>query len=226
MSYAMSTSPQTQPGHAHAADLEASLDFVNTLELCSTRGHPEYGGTHDALPDPKAAIDFFVDRGLAHRDELERAARQLDGGQQVWLERIRRLRTALREVWEAETDRRSADEQAIEIVNDALRHPPAVELTVRADGLGVGHRHLGDPTDEALARIVEPLVETIASGDTARFRICANDECRYVFYDDSRTARRRWCDMATCGNRAKVARHRAKLRTTPAADSPIAFVDD
>ena len=33
---------------------------------------------------------------------------------------------------------------------------------------------------------------------------CANPNCRLFFYDASRTRRRRWCSMATCGNRHKV----------------------
>ena len=33
-----------------------------------------------------------------------------------------------------------------------------------------------------------------------------------VFYDASRNGKRRWCEMATCGNRAKAARHRQKAR--------------
>jgi predicted RNA-binding Zn ribbon-like protein len=38
-----------------------------------------------------------------------------------------------------------------------------------------------------------------------------------VFYDTSRTGRRRWCDMATCGNRAKAARHRARSKAASGA---------
>jgi predicted RNA-binding Zn ribbon-like protein len=59
---------------------------------------------------------------------------------------------------------------------------------------------------------VEPLVKAIAAGETARFRICANDGCRWVFEDSSRAGRRRWCDMASCGNRAKVRRYRDRRR--------------
>ena len=57
-------------------------------------------------------------------------------------------------------------------------------------------------------------------GDRAeRLRVCANPECRWAFFDSSRTGRRRWCDMATCGNRAKAARHRARLRAAGAEDA-------
>ena len=55
-----------------------------------------------------------------------------------------------------------------------------------------------------------PLVEALATGQTGRFRICANDTCRWVFEDTSRAGRRRWCDMASCGNRAKVKAYRSR----------------
>jgi predicted RNA-binding Zn ribbon-like protein len=35
-----------------------------------------------------------------------------------------------------------------------------------------------------------------------------------VFYDTTKNGRRRWCDMSTCGNRAKAARHREKVRSS------------
>ena len=50
----------------------------------------------------------------------------------------------------------------------------------------------------------------LTGGHPDRIRVCDSDTCRWVFYDTSRTGRRRWCDMATCGNRAKAARHRAE----------------
>ena len=55
------------------------------------------------------------------------------------------------------------------------------------------------------------LVAELTGGHPERIRICDNDSCRWIFYDTSRTGRRRWCDMATCGNRAKAARHPAKI---------------
>jgi len=41
-------------------------------------------------------------------------------------------------------------------------------------------------------------------------RRCADPRCTRVFLDTSRNGTRRWCDMGTCGNRAKAARHRAR----------------
>jgi len=76
-------------------------------------------------------------------------------------------------------------------------------LAARSDGL-----------EWLLAAIARSAAEIIAEGPEAPMRKCANPKCGLYFYDDSRTGRRRWCSMATCGNRAKVAAH---ARRTQAA---------
>ncbi|MEV3906367.1 CGNR zinc finger domain-containing protein [Streptomyces canus] len=50
--------------------------------------------------------------------------------------------------------------------------------------------------------------------DTApdRIRSCAHDACVLHFFDTSRNGTRRWCSMATCGNRAKASRHYARAK--------------
>ena len=104
----------------------------------------------------------------------------------------------------------------------ALLGRAAPVLAPTADGVAVGHRHADDPLDDALARIVEPFVTELATGDPDRVRVCANDRCAWVFYDESRGGQRRWCEMASCGNRAKAARHRARKKaaeTNPAPDA-------
>jgi predicted RNA-binding Zn ribbon-like protein len=44
----------------------------------------------------------------------------------------------------------------------------------------------------------------------SRLRVCANPECRWVFYDRSRNRQGHWCEMAVCGNRVKNRRLRAR----------------
>ncbi|MBN8735546.1 MAG: CGNR zinc finger domain-containing protein [Xanthomonadales bacterium] len=49
--------------------------------------------------------------------------------------------------------------------------------------------------------------------DVDRLRVCAGDNCGWVFLDTSRGGRRRWCDMATCGNVAKARRHYSRIHS-------------
>jgi predicted RNA-binding Zn ribbon-like protein len=165
----------------------------------------------EQLPGAADAADFFARRSLAHREALEEAVADERTAERR-LARLRAIRAAAREVWDAIVERRDADAAAIDRLNEALRHRPVIELTPGRGGCGVGHRHVGDPWDEALARTLEPFVEAVAEGEVERFRICANDGCRWVFHDESRAGRRRWCDMSSCGNRAKAARHRARKK--------------
>ena len=200
------TTPAMPPGHAHAADLEALLDLINSEELDGRDGVPE-----EHLPTVDDAIAFFTTRGLAHEASIRAQAESGPGGGEAWLKRLYATRDALREVWDAQVEARTPSTAALDTVNALLREAPRVELVPGVGGVGVGHRHTeDDPTGEALARVIEPLVEAIATGETARFRICANDACRWVFEDTSRAGRRRWCDMTSCGNRAKVRRYRSK----------------
>jgi predicted RNA-binding Zn ribbon-like protein len=49
--------------------------------------------------------------------------------------------------------------------------------------------------------------DLIVSPEGGRLRHCLNDQCGWLFMDDSKNGSRRWCSMQSCGNRAKVHRH-------------------
>jgi predicted RNA-binding Zn ribbon-like protein len=209
------TTPAASNGHAHAADLEACIDLINTIEFPQDDGVRE-----EHIPTVDDAIAYFTSRGLAHEPSIRAQARATTGGETAWLERLYAARAALRNVWDAQVEGHAPSDEALATLNALLRRAPRLELVPGVRGVGVGHRHTeDDPTGEALARVIEPLVEAIAAGSTGRFRICANTGCRWVFEDTSRAGRRRWCDMSSCGNRAKVRRYRSKQRTP---DEPAA----
>jgi predicted RNA-binding Zn ribbon-like protein len=68
------------------------------------------------------------------------------------------------------------------------------------------------PGGDAFAGLMIPVVESAADalvlGELTRVRRCADPGCSRVFHDDTKNGGRRWCDMRSCGNRAKAARHR------------------
>lgn len=43
-----------------------------------------------------------------------------------------------------------------------------------------------------------------------RLRVCDGRQCGWFYLDTSKAGRRRWCDMATCGNAEKTRRHSAR----------------
>jgi predicted RNA-binding Zn ribbon-like protein len=48
--------------------------------------------------------------------------------------------------------------------------------------------------------------------DRRRIRVCPNQGCRWVFFDETRGRTRRWCNATPCGNLFKVRRYRDRKR--------------
>ena len=122
------------------------------------------------------------------------------------LSRAVRLREALRKAFQAIIRHERVSSDWAEPVNEILRITEGhdelgfdganwkLEFIAREGGL-----------DWLLAAIGRSAAEIIVEGLQARLRMCANPECGLFFCDTSRTRRRRWCSMAICGNRHKVA---------------------
>lgn len=127
------------------------------------------------------------------------------------LELARELRRDLRSVLEAHaagTPVAAADAAALDQL--ARRVPLAVGFAV--DGTPV-LRPGAAGTAGVLGEVLAAAVTAAIDGRWARLRLCANDECAVVFYDQSRNASRRWCDMGVCGNRMKLRAYRARHRS-------------
>ena len=54
--------------------------------------------------------------------------------------------------------------------------------------------------------------DLLASSDLTFVRECAGYDCGWLFMDTTKNRSRRWCDMGTCGNRAKSRRHYERTR--------------
>jgi len=66
--------------------------------------------------------------------------------------------------------------------------------------------------ESLLLPIGEALAKFVCEEDFARVKACEGPDCTLVFADHSRRQARRWCSMAICGNRAKQAAHRHRLK--------------
>jgi len=49
-------------------------------------------------------------------------------------------------------------------------------------------------------------------GSWRRVKICREDTCQWVFYDQSKNSAKQWCSMRVCGNRNKTRAYRARQR--------------
>ena len=186
------------------------LDFVNSDTARSLDALRDFDTLMSWL---EAAALFDGERGQGMR----RRAREQPSGAAAALVDARRVRAALRALAERGTLTGGSDQVRGEALNEINRVLGRSAGTRRVERRGDGtYVRTFVPVGDAFAGLMIPIVESAADalilGELPRVRRCADARCLRVFYDSTKNGRRRWCDMATCGNRAKAARHRQKLR--------------
>jgi predicted RNA-binding Zn ribbon-like protein len=185
------------------------LDFVNS----DAAGHGV-----DALIDFGRFLHWLEAAGVYDADRtatMHRRALQQPTGALAVLGDGRRVRAVLRALAERGEHVPAVRLDAVAEINRVLgRSAGTRRLESRSDG---GFVRSFVPVGDAFAGILIPVVESAADalilGELGRVRRCADPRCARVFQDETKNGRRRWCDMSTCGNRAKAARHRLKIHS-------------
>lgn len=184
------------------------LDFVNTEADAGTAPGGDALRSFDALVAWMQAADVLDGE---RAQGMRRRATEQPTGAAAALSDARRVRTALRALaeWGASAERVRID--ALAEINRILGRSAGMRrLERRADG---GFVRSFVTAGDAFAGLMIPIVDSAADAlidtELSRVRRCADPRCNRVFYDRTRNHARRWCDMTTCGNRAKAARHRA-----------------
>ena len=184
------------PSHSALLGGRLSIDFVNATPLNTDLSW-------------ERLIHFLESTGIV---APERGTQLLSLPQsdphaaETLLLKAQRLGFALRKMFSALLRKQKIAGEWIEPVNEILRITEGHDELVGRDGTWkVEFVAREGGLDWLLAAVARSGADIIAEGSRARLRLCANPDCGLLFYDNSRTRRRRWCSMAVCGNRSKVA---------------------
>jgi predicted RNA-binding Zn ribbon-like protein len=177
-----------------------ALDFLNTV---AGRGEDRI----EFLPDDEHVLKWLEAAGLPI-DQAAHALRGYPAGT------LRDAAVALREAGRALVERRKAGKVGNPAaLNRILSRGGAYQQVVWKPGARprrVAYRHTESPAD-LLVPIAEAMAELLET-DYDLVRTCENPDCTLWFYDRTKSHRRRWCSMAICGNRMKVAAFRKRTR--------------
>jgi predicted RNA-binding Zn ribbon-like protein len=159
-------------------------------------------------------LDWAVERGVLREfegDQLrEEAAADPDARRRA-LGRTWAFRRALHDCLRSIVRREQPPEASVALVNSAITDsPPSFTLAQRADGIALTIP--AGPYPDILRPILCSALHLLSSPDLVRLRECAAERCGRLYLDHTKNGSRRWCDMGTCGNRAKARRHQARLR--------------
>jgi predicted RNA-binding Zn ribbon-like protein len=176
----------------------------------------------------RPALDFVNTRRERWRRDVETLVVPGDLG--LWLlragltEKLAEVSTdllsaawALREAIDgavcATLDGSRPDPQAVATIDGWLveASPPDRLTTLPGGQLQLAPGAPKDVARHALGAIARDAAEMLGTVQRERLRICASATCSARFFDRSRSGRRKWCSMRTCGNVAKARRHRARV---------------
>ncbi|CAJ1579592.1 CGNR zinc finger domain-containing protein [[Mycobacterium] wendilense] len=159
------------------------------LDLLNTRWMD--GAPRDLLGDLDGLRIWLTSAGMADRARVDRRT----------LEALLTARTAILE---------AVLQGARDGVNDVLDHG-RIRRMLTAEG-PVDVPEVADPAWLPAWMAADNLLHLMATAPE-RIRQCAHPDCVLFFLDTSKNAARRWHSMASCGNRAKAARHYAAKRS-------------
>ena len=192
-----------------AARADLALEFANTRYWRGRETHTE------ALNSPDDLLKWCADTKIpdAAVEQLRAWWQQHPHHAEEAFAEALELREALYRIFRNIAEEAEPAVADLKVLNRALSEAPSRTHLVRSNG---GYAWvLSDPKLDA-ASLLAPVIW--AAGDLliepARIKVrrCANDECVWLFLDDSKSGTRRWCDMKACGNRAKAHRHYVKQK--------------
>lgn len=180
-----------------------SLDFVNTVDTHDTRIDEKLNAYAD-LVWWALRVEMLDEAAAA---PLLAAAEADSAGAGDVLRRALELREAMYRVFVAARAGETADDADLAVLNGELSRALG-RLHVRAAGGGFGWEwEEGAELERVLWPVVRDAAELLVSGDLRRVGKCRGVNCDWLYLDTSRNRSRRWCDMQSCGNRAKARRH-------------------
>ena len=191
-------------------DLTGGHPALNLANTVSRRSDPERRKEHiDSYAD---FVSFARQSALIaskQANELNHAAQKDESAARQAFRRTIALREALYRAFSSIAQQKPAGTADLRVINDyaldALQH----RALISANG---GYRwewrtDARNSFERILWPIAQSAAELLTSEDLKAVRFCEADDCEWLFLDNSRNRSRRWCDMKSCGNRAKARRH-------------------
>ncbi len=180
---------------------------MNTVDPRHAADRREYLTSYAALLDWAQSLGSPMPAAPA---ELSRMAVADPTAAGSALSRALELRESLYVVLAAARRGESVDAGDLAVINAQLCRATDHHVLQPADGGGVRDGWVGaESLDSPLWPVLIDAWDLLTTDLIGRIRECPGEDgaCGWLFLDTSRSGTRRWCDMRTCGNRAKVRTH-------------------
>ncbi len=186
------------------------LDFTNTVRARPLSDRVEYINEYEELLEwSRQATILTPGEATALAREAARRARQAAGA----LAQAIALREAIHGLFSARAAGLPAPPADLRTLNQAIgRAMSHAGLTPSGGRFEWSWPEAPLDLDRVSWWVARSAAELLTSPDLTFVRECAGYDCGWLFMDTTKNRSRRWCNMSTCGNRAKGRRHYERRR--------------
>lgn len=205
----------------HALRLVGSVGVLDFLNTCQGRAPASAQGSDASRDVPKAHIDYlyslddvvywFRHAQLISAEDCEALQGLVSQAGRASMSAFYELiafRECLRRLLLPVAQGAAVEPQCLEELNQALALTAGERILVPDAGGAFWRWREADSIERLtlglIGRMAVQAADLLTSSDLARLKVCAAADCGWLFVDTSKNGRRRWCQMSTCGSRAKA----------------------
>lgn len=164
-----------------------------------------HGDALERIPTPNRLVDWLRVSGL-----------DVQSCTSTQLERSRELREAVHTAATAAAQHKPLPPSPVGVINVFSAQGRAASA-LTAEGTRRWRLNPESSVEDALGVIAADAISILAGERDGEFALCASPTCQAAFFDSSQSRSRRWCEMNTCGNRAKKSRFNASKARSASA---------
>jgi predicted RNA-binding Zn ribbon-like protein len=188
------------------------IDFLNSL------AHPA-GQPVEWLSSGEDLVAWLVQAGALDAASARRLAKATPPGELDQVARqARKLREWFREFLDEHRGKPLGPKalKALSPLNAVLEHDDSSRpIALSSSGEPMLERVVSRrwrSAESLLQPVADWMADVVCDADFTHIKHCEGHDCTLMFLDKTKGHARRWCSMAGCGNRAKQAAHRERVK--------------
>jgi len=188
------------------------LDFANTVDDRPDVHPQEHLNSYHDLVSWGQQAQVLAEREA--QNLLEEAARRPAEATSV-LERALGVREAIFRIFKSVSEDIVPEEDDLVSLSAAVAGAQVhARIVPKAGGFDWDWSGNANELDRMMWPVVRSAADLLTSDELDDIRLCASETCNWLFMDTSKNHSRRWCDMKSCGNRAKARRFYGRKKSS------------
>ncbi len=188
------------------------LDFANTVDDRPDVHPQEHLNSYHDLVSWGQQAQVLAEREA--QNLLEEAARRPAEATSV-LERALGVREAIFRIFKSVSEDIVPEEDDLVSLSAAVTGAQVhARIVPKAGGFDWDWSGNANELDRMMWPVVRSAADLLTSDELDDIRLCASETCNWLFMDTSKNHSRRWCDMKSCGNRAKARRFYGRKKSS------------